>query len=49
MVILLPILSVKTHSSLVQEASRKVQNSFLPDLLCSLPAVPFRRYGEPGA
>jgi hypothetical protein len=40
-VTLLPILSVKAHSSLVQEAARKVQDSSLPDLLCSRPAVPF--------
>jgi hypothetical protein len=37
----LPILSVKAHSSLAHEASRKVQNSSLPDLLCFRPAVPF--------
>jgi hypothetical protein len=36
----LPILSVKTHSSLIQEASPKVQDSSLPDLLCRLSAVP---------
>jgi hypothetical protein len=34
----LPILSVKPHSSFVQEAARKVQDSSLPDLLCSRPA-----------
>jgi hypothetical protein len=40
-VTLLPILSVKAHSSLVKEAARKVQDSSFPDLLCSRPAVPF--------
>jgi hypothetical protein len=40
-VTLLPISSVKAQGSLVQEATRKVQDSSLPDLLCSRPAVPF--------
>ena len=35
------ILSVKAHSSLVQEATCKVQTSSPPDLLYPLPAVPF--------
>ena len=42
-VTLLPSRSVKTHISLAQEANRKAQNSSLPDLLCSRPAVPFMR------
>jgi hypothetical protein len=39
-VTLLPILSVKPQGSLAQEANCKAQDSFLPDLLCPLPAVP---------
>src|SRR5207253_783737 len=35
------ILSCKTQNSLAQEANCKAQNSSLPDLLCSRPAVPF--------
>jgi hypothetical protein len=31
------------QGSLAQEASRKVQASFLPDLLYSRPAVPFKQ------
>jgi hypothetical protein len=35
------IQSVKPQRSFAQQATRKVQDSFLPDSLCSQPAVPF--------
>jgi hypothetical protein len=41
MVTLLPIPSVKAQGYLAQEATRKAQDSFLPDSFCSRPAVPF--------